>query len=98
MEDGPTLFDLFGGIRPMARTLGEKPSTVMSWKNKGRIPAEKQPHVLHVGISIGLPISASHVMYPLGIPASLRMAADIAGHIMPVACDPQAISQSDNDA
>lgn len=98
MEDGLTLFDMFGGIRPMARKVGESPSTVMSWKRAGRIPAEKQPHVLHVALTEGIPITAAHVMYPLGIPSTLRLATDIAGHFAPVVCDPQTVSQPSNDA
>lgn len=52
----------------MARELGESPATVHGWKQKGRIPAEKQPHVLKVGLALGLPISAEHVVFPLGRP------------------------------
>ncbi len=54
----------------MARAIGEAPSTVASWKRGGRIPAEKQPGVLKIGQSIGLGISADHVVFPLGCPAT----------------------------
>ncbi|MCW2396186.1 MULTISPECIES: carph-isopro domain-containing protein [unclassified Sphingobium] len=70
MERTQSLFDLFGGIRPMARAIGEAPSTVASWKRGGRIPAEKQPVVLKIGQGIGLGISADHVVFPLGCPAT----------------------------
>lgn len=68
MEQQVSVFALFGGIRPMARAIGENPSTVAAWKRVGRIPAEKQPHVLEVGQALGLPITAEHVVFPLGRP------------------------------
>jgi len=52
----------------MARKMGEAPSNVAAWKRVGRIPAEKQPHVLEVGLALGLPITAEHVVFPLGRP------------------------------
>lgn len=63
-----TIFDLFGGIRPMARALEVPASNVSSWKRVGRIPAENQPHVLERGQELGLPVTAEHVVYPLGRP------------------------------
>lgn len=68
MEQQVSVFALFGGIRPMARAVGEHPSNVAAWKRVGRIPAEKQPHVLEVGQALGLPITADHVVFPLGRP------------------------------
>lgn len=68
MERDHNTFGMFGGIRPMARELGESPGTVHGWKRNGRIPAEKQPHVLAVGLKLGLPITADHVVFPLGRP------------------------------
>ncbi len=68
MINNPTLFNMFGGIRPMARALDEAPSNVSAWNQNGRIPAEKQPHVLEVGVALGLPITAEHVVFPLGRP------------------------------
>lgn len=62
------IFVLFGGIRPMARAVGVSPSNVAAWKRMGRIPAEKQPHVLEVGQAMGLAITAEHVVFPLGRP------------------------------
>lgn len=52
----------------MARALGESPSTVHGWKSVGRIPAEKQPHVLDVALALNIPITAEHVVFPLGRP------------------------------
>ncbi|MFP5435590.1 carph-isopro domain-containing protein [Sphingobium sp. ba1] len=68
MKSNDSLFCLFSGIRPMARALGESPGTVHGWKRVGRIPSEKQPHVLAVGLQLGLPITAEHVVFPLGRP------------------------------
>jgi hypothetical protein len=68
MNQKMTLFGMFGGIRPMARALDEAPANVSAWKQKGRIPAEKQPHVLQRGLMLGLPITAEHVVFPLGRP------------------------------
>lgn len=60
------LFKLFGGIRPMARALGVPSSNVDSWRRVGRIPAEKQPHVLAVAKTLGLAVTADHIIFPLG--------------------------------
>ncbi|MCC2603036.1 carph-isopro domain-containing protein [Sphingopyxis yananensis] len=65
-----SLFKLFGGIRPMARALGVPSSNVDSWRRVGRIPAEKQPHVLNVALSLGLPVTAHDIIFPLGSDAS----------------------------
>jgi len=70
MKQGETLFGIWGGIRRMARDLNRAASTVHGWKKEGRIPAEKQPHVLEVGLALGLPITADHVVFPLGRPAA----------------------------
>lgn len=86
MAQHRTLFDLFDGVRPMARAISEAPSTVYSWKRVGRIPAEKQPLVLEVGLALGLPITAEHVVYPLGRPSAARP-ADLAELPGTVACD-----------
>jgi hypothetical protein len=80
------IFDLFRGVRPMARTLGEPPSNVAAWKRVGRIPAEKQPNVLAVGLKLGLPITAEHVVFPLGQPHH-NLATDVAPQPTDVVCD-----------
>ncbi|WP_420719871.1 carph-isopro domain-containing protein [Novosphingobium sp. RL4] len=82
MQHQNTIFTMFGGIRPMARALGESPATVHGWKREGRIPAHKQPHVIAVGNSIGVPVTAEHVVFPLGHPAP-----DVAGSEPSVVCD-----------
>lgn len=51
----------------MARLLNESPSTVSTWKRVGRIPAEKQPHVLAVAENLDLPVTATNIIFPLGI-------------------------------
>ena len=61
---------MFGGIRPMARAIGEPPSNVAAWKRVGRIPAEKQRFVLQKAEEIGLAVTAEHVVFPLGQPGA----------------------------
>lgn len=80
------IFVLFGGIRPMARAVGVSPSNVAAWKRMGRIPAEKQPHVLEVGQAMGLTITAEHVVFPLGRP-NAAAPVEITAHPIAVACD-----------
>lgn len=60
----------------MARELSESPSTVAGWKRNDRIPAEKQPHVLAVGLALGLPVTAELVIFPSGdVPEAVARAA-----------------------
>lgn len=92
MTQQTNIFDLFHGIRPMARALEEAPSTVASWKQVGRIPAEKQPHVLEVGLALGLPITAEHVVFPLGRPDAVD-ALTLPVTLPAVACDRHAKAQ-----
>lgn len=66
----------------MARAIGEKPSTVASWKRVGRIPAEKQPTILKVAELLNLPITAENVVFPFG-----RTTDDLAQSNKLVACD-----------
>ncbi|WP_288806303.1 carph-isopro domain-containing protein [uncultured Novosphingobium sp.] len=70
-----SIFDLFGGIRPMARHCDVSASNVAAWKRENRIPAAKQAHVLTVGLALGLPITLAHVVFPSGqIPAAIAKA------------------------
>jgi hypothetical protein len=71
MTSGDTLFDVFGGLRPMARELRESPSTVQGWAEKGRVPSIKQPHVLRTARRLRLPVTALLIIFPNGIPADL---------------------------
>lgn len=91
MEQRTSIFAMFKGIRPMARAIGEPPSNVAAWKRNNRIPAEKQPHVLAVGLKLGLPITAEHVVFPLGRPHAAY--ADLPPIPAPVLCDRSADSQ-----
>ena len=70
-----SIFDLFGGIRPMARHCDVSASNVAAWKREDRIPAAKQAHVFAVGLTLGLPITLAHVVFPSGqIPAAIAKA------------------------
>ncbi|WP_369799497.1 carph-isopro domain-containing protein [Novosphingobium sp. PP1Y] len=89
MVSSNNIFDTFGGIRSMARAIGEPSSTVFSWKRGGRIPAHKQPIVLEVGQALGLPVTAEHVVFPLGRP-DLSAPALVASERLAVVCDRQA--------
>lgn len=73
-----TLFDRFGGTRPMAKHLSEAPSTVNGWKAEGRIPATKQPSVLAKAEELRLPVSAVDIIFPLGRPDREELGADAA--------------------
>ena len=91
MEQRTSIFAMFNGIRPMARAIEEAPSNVAAWKRVGRIPAEKQPHVLAVGLKLGLPITAEHVVFPLGRPHAAYV--DLPPMRAPVLCDRQSDPQ-----
>jgi hypothetical protein len=65
MIDGQNLFERFGGVRPMADKLRERPTTVQGWKDHGRVPATKQPAVLERAVELGLDVTAHDVIYPL---------------------------------
>lgn len=41
-----SVFQKFGGIRPMAAKIGEPVSTVNSWHTKGRIPKWRHDSIL----------------------------------------------------
>lgn len=91
MEQRTSIFAMFNGIRPMARAIEEPPSNVAAWKRNNRIPAEKQPHVLAVGLRLGLPITAEHVVFPLGRPHATY--DDLPPMTPRVLCDRQSDSQ-----
>jgi hypothetical protein len=92
MERLTSIFDLFGGIRPMARALGEAPSKIMAWKRAGHIPAQKQAEVLEKGIALGIPLTAEHLVFPLG-----RSADGVANTAKDVACARHAETQRTDD-
>jgi len=86
MIQGDALFGIWGGVRKMARDLNRPASTVHGWKKEGRVPANEQQHVLQIAEELGLPITADHVVFPLGRP---NAAAPVELTEMPigVACD-----------
>jgi len=73
----------------MARAIGEPSSNVGAWKREGRIPAHKQPIVLEVGQALGLPVTAEHVVFPLGRP-DLSAPVHVASERLAVVCNRQA--------
>jgi hypothetical protein len=92
MERLTSIFDLFGGIRPMARALGESPSKVMAWKRAGHIPAQKQAEVLEKGLALGIALTAEHLVFPRGRPSDV--ATTLTATPAPVACDRQPKTQA----
>lgn len=48
MDSAARIIDKFGGIHSMARKMGVPPSTVQGWKERGVIPARRQPDVIEV--------------------------------------------------
>jgi hypothetical protein len=67
------LFECFGGIRPMAKELGERPTTVQAWKSTGRVPASKQPLVLDRASELHLDVVPYDVVFPLSARAAPRV-------------------------
>lgn len=59
------LLDRFGGVRPMAAALIERPSSVQSSKTAGRIQSTKQPEVLKKARELSIQISALAAVFPL---------------------------------
>jgi hypothetical protein len=56
-----SVFDKFGGIRPMASKLGEPPSTVKSWHTKRHIPRWRHAQILAAAEEHGLKVSAAEL-------------------------------------
>lgn len=54
----PSVFQKFGGIRPMAAKLGDvPPSTVKSWHTKGEIPVWRHDSILAAAKRAGVPLT-----------------------------------------
>lgn len=80
----------------MATALGERPSTVQSWKDNGRVPSTKQPMVLDKAKELGISVTANDVVYPLGNTHDAAALSSVhGGAVSPgapiVACDRGAI-------
>lgn len=60
-----TVFQKFGGIRPMAAKLGDvPPSTVKSWHRKGEIPAWRFDAILSAARAHGIELQADDLLPP----------------------------------
>jgi hypothetical protein len=57
MSYASKIVERFGGTRAMAQALGFPPSTVQSWKAKGRIPGHHQILVLKKARERGIPLT-----------------------------------------
>lgn len=53
----PSVFEKFGGIRPMASKLGVPSSTVKSWHVKREIPGWRYDHILLVAARHKIPLT-----------------------------------------
>jgi hypothetical protein len=56
-----SVFQKFGGIRPMAARLGVPSSTVKSWHTKQFIPEWRRPAVLDAAKRLGIGLLAEEV-------------------------------------
>jgi hypothetical protein len=57
-----SVFQKFGGIRPMAAKLGDTPpSTVKSWQMKGRIPGWRHDSILASALRHGIELSPAEL-------------------------------------
>jgi DNA-binding transcriptional regulator YdaS (Cro superfamily) len=54
-----SVFQQFGGIRPMAAKLGVPPSTIKSWHAQRRIPAWRHAAILAAASGLGLTLTES---------------------------------------
>lgn len=54
----------FGGINPCARAVGLAASTVQGWKERGTIPAQRQPEVLEAAARQGIALDAYDFLPP----------------------------------
>lgn len=59
-----SVFERFGGTRPMARALNTNHGTVGSWKKTRKIPAKWQSIVLERAQQLNLGITAEDIVYP----------------------------------
>lgn len=54
------IIEAFGGIRPMATTIGKQPSTVQSWKVRGSIPDEHKSLIWDRAREVGITLKPEH--------------------------------------
>jgi len=56
-----SVFQKFGGIRPMAAKLGVPSSTIKSWHSKGAIPAWRRQSVMDAAARLNIDLSVGEV-------------------------------------
>lgn len=57
-----SVFQKFGGIRPMAAKLGDVPaSTVKSWHKKGQIPAWRHASILEAARKLNIELTTDEL-------------------------------------
>lgn len=57
----PSVFQKFGGIRPMSAKTGDPSSTVKSWHKKGKIPGWRHNSILEAASKYGIDVSRDEV-------------------------------------
>ena len=92
------LFDRFGGVRPMAAALIERPSSVQSSKTAGRIPSTKQPEVLKKARELSIQISALAVEFPLNGLSDVPRLTDLPPPYGEVDCHQRSVLQREGGA
>ena len=61
MNSHKSIFEKFGGIRPMAEKLGQPPSTIKTWHTKRAIPRWWHKELLETAERIGLQVTADEI-------------------------------------
>lgn len=52
----------FGGIRPLARAMGEWPNNVQRWKDNGFIPSDRHLKVMEIAKEKGIEITPDQLI------------------------------------
>jgi hypothetical protein len=60
--DTPSVFEKFGGIRPMASKVGRPPSTVKSWHAKREIPEWHRDRILKAAALHRIPLTLDELV------------------------------------
>lgn len=92
------LFDRFGGVRPMAAALIQRPSTVQSSKTAGRIPSTRQPEVLEKARELSIQISARDVVFRLNRLSAVPCLTDLPPPYGKVDCHRRSVLQREGGA